>query len=71
MLVLIFRTETVDEGRIGSTKARPESEIQRLRRKPPEGLNDPFPIIRKQRTQDHGKVVAKLQSIMVQQSEEV
>lgn len=71
MQPLIFCTEPVNEGRIGPTKARPEPEIRGFRRKPPESLNDPLPIIRQQRTQDHRKLVAKLQSIVVQQSREV
>lgn len=71
MLPLIFRTEPVDKGRIGPTEACPKSEVRGFRRKPPVGLNDPLPIIRKQWAQDHGELVAKLQSIMVQQNREV
>lgn len=71
MLLLIFRAQPVDEGRIGPAKARPEPEVRGFRRKPPEGLNDPLPIIRQQRPKDHGKLVTKLQSIVVQQNREV
>jgi len=71
MQPLIFRTETVNEGRIGPAKARPEPEVRGFRRKPPEGLNDPLPVIRQQRPQDHGKLVTKLQSVLVQQNGEV
>lgn len=71
MQPLIFSAEPVDEGRIGPAKARPEPEVRGLRRKPPEGLNDPLPIIRQQRAQDHRKLVAKFESIMVQQNREV
>lgn len=71
MLPLIFRAEPVDESRIGPAKACPEPEVRGFRRKPPKGLNDPLPVIRQQRTQHHGKPVAKLQSIVVQQNREV
>ncbi len=68
MLPLFFLTEPVDEGRIGSAKARPKPEVRGFRRKPPEGLNDPLPIIRQQWAQDYGKLVTKVQSIVVQQN---
>ena len=65
MLPLIFRTQPVNESRIGSAKARPKPEIRGFRRKPFERLNDPLPIIRKQWAQDYRELVAKVKSIVV------